>query len=281
MKKYFSLVTFSHTIFAMPFAMIGFFLAVWKDGYHFYWSTFFLVLACMIFARSAAMAFNRIADVKFDRENPRTANREIPKGIISKNSAIIFTVICCVGFVVSAYFINRLCFYLSPVAIAVILGYSYTKRFTSLSHFILGLGLSLAPVGAFIAVAGHFALLPVLFGAAVFTWVSGFDIIYSLQDEDFDVTHNLYSVPAKLGSKNALIVSSLVHASTATILLFAGYLGNFSWWYWIGFLVFIAMLIYQHSLVRHDDLSKVNRAFATANGFASIVFACFVLIDIY
>src|ERR1043165_6855262 len=186
MKKYLSLIKFSHTVFALPFAMIGFFLAVWQQGYEFSLKTFLLVLACMVCARSAAMGFNRVADLKFDRENPRTAQREIPSGVIAKNSAIIFVIVCCAGFMLSAYFINRLCFFLAPVALVIVLGYSYTKRFTHLSLFFLGLGLALAPVGAYLAVTGKFNLLPVLLGLAVLFWVSGFDIIYALQDEEFD-----------------------------------------------------------------------------------------------
>src|SRR5437762_10778063 len=201
MKKYFSLIKFSHTVFALPFAMIGYFLAVWQQGYGFSWKTFLLVLSCMVCARSAAMAFNRVADLKFDRENPRTAQREIPAGIITKNAALIFVITCCGGFILSAYFINRLCFRLSPVALAVVLGYSYTKRFTHLSHFFLGLGLALAPIGAYLAVTGKFHVLPILLGLAVLFWVSGFDIIYALQDEEFDRDQKLFSIPVWLGKK--------------------------------------------------------------------------------
>jgi 4-hydroxybenzoate polyprenyltransferase len=281
MKKYLSLIKFSHTVFALPFAMIGFFLAVWQEGYAFSVKTFLLVLACMVCARSAAMGFNRIADLKFDRENPRTAQREIPSGIIAKSSALIFVIACCAGFMLSAYFINRLCFFLSPVALAVVLGYSYTKRFTHLSHFFLGLGLALAPIGAYLAVTGKFNVLPILLGLAVLFWVSGFDIIYALQDEEFDRSQKLFSIPVWLGKKNALLISSIVHFFCIICLVSVGSIGAFHIWYWMGLVIFLSLLIYQHTLVKPNDLSKVNLAFATTNGIASIVFSAFVLIDFF
>src|SRR5690242_21919421 len=169
----------------MPFAMIGFFLAIAKAGHTLHWGLFLLVVLCMVFARSAAMAFNRVIDAKIDAKNPRTANREIPKGVISLKNARLFTIASSLFFMITAFFINQLCFFLSPVALLVVLGYSYTKRFTALCHLVLGLGLSLAPIGAFLAVTGYFALLPLLFSFIVLCWVSGFDIIYSLQDEEF------------------------------------------------------------------------------------------------
>ena len=282
-KKYLSLVKFSHTIFAMPFAMIGFFLAMqtedafqWKDML----IKFVLVILCMVFARSAAMAFNRYLDRHFDAKNPRTAIREIPAGAISANSALFFTILMSVLFVMCTFFINRLCFFLSPVALAVILGYSYTKRFTPLCHLVLGLGLSLAPIGAYLAVTGEFALLPVLFSFAVLFWVSGFDIIYALQDEEFDKANNLYSIPSMLGKVKALRVSEILHLLSAACIIAAGLYGQFGFWYWIGVVVFSGMLIYQHSVVKPTDLSRVNLAFMTANGIASVVFAAFVIFDL-
>jgi 4-hydroxybenzoate polyprenyltransferase len=235
----------------------------------------------MIFARSAAMAFNRYLDRSFDAKNPRTAIREIPKGIISANSALRFVIISCIAFVVCTWFINPLCFFLSPVALLVVLGYSYTKRFTALCHIILGLGLSLAPIGAYLAVTGAFALLPVLFSFAVVFWVSGFDIIYALQDIDFDKSQQLYSIPAALGKAKALRVSESLHFLSAACVIFAGVYGGFHWSYWIGVVVFIGMLVYQHSIVKPHDLSKVNIAFMTANGIASVVFAVFVIADLF
>ena len=242
---------------------------------------FILVIICMITARSAAMAFNRYLDRSFDEKNPRTAIREIPKGIISPNSALRFVILSCLLFLVSCFFINNICFYLSPVALFVILFYSYTKRFTALCHLVLGIGLSLAPIGAYLAVTGVFAILPILFSFAVVFWVSGFDIIYALQDIDFDQSQKLYSIPSAMGKVKALRVSELLHIFSAACVIAAGFYGNFHWIYWIGVAVFVGMLIYQHSIVKPDDLSKVNIAFMTANGIASVVFAVFVIADLF
>ena len=243
-KSYLSLIKFSHTIFAMPFALIGFFLGIlrsglltgqWNlnitagwtnvagytvssdsliykmhsgnNGYLLLLEYFILVILCMVFARSAAMSFNRYLDRSFDAENPRTAIREIPAGIIKANKVLSFTIVNCLLFVACTFFINKLCFYLSPLALFVVLGYSYTKRFTPLCHLVLGLGLSLAPIGAYLAVTGRFAFLPILFSLAVIFWVSGFDIIYALQDEEFDKTQKLHSIPAWLGKAKGLRVS--------------------------------------------------------------------------
>ncbi len=305
-KKYLSLVRFSHTIFAMPFAIIGFFLGIkfWADfdkdtvsGYAFWFTrkttvndaffdnysikAFILIIICMVTARSAAMAFNRYLDRSFDAKNPRTAIREIPAGIISKESALRFVIINCLLFVGATFFINRICFLLSPVALFVILFYSYTKRFTPLCHLVLGVGLSLAPIGAYLAVTGAFAFLPILFSFAVIFWVSGFDIIYALQDVEFDQSQKLFSMPAWLGKTKALRVSELLHVLSAGCVVFAGLYGHFGWWYWTGIAIFIGMLIYQHSIVKPNDLSKVNIAFMTANGIASVVFSFFVLLDIF
>ena len=307
-KSYLSLIKFSHTIFAMPFALIGFFLglnsedaifgvAQWNLNKTIGWTEFekkaeallwqqiglkfLLVILCMIFARSAAMAFNRYLDRSFDAKNPRTAIREIPAGVVKANDALIFTIVSSLLFIACTFFINRLCFYLSPVALLVVLGYSYTKRFTPLCHLILGLGLSLAPIGAYLAVTGRFDLLPILFSFTVLFWVSGFDIIYALQDEEFDKTNKLYSIPAWLGKSKALRVSKLLHAFSAACVLFAGWLGNFGWLYWLGSAIFIGMLVYQHSIVKPNDLKRVNIAFMTANGIASVVFSIFVIADLF
>lgn len=304
-KNYLSLIKFSHTIFAMPFALIGFFIGVFYDSHgvgqwnlnktigwerHDYFSNggswtsllikLILIIGCMIFARSAAMAFNRYLDRQFDAKNPRTAIREIPAGIIKADSALVFTIICSLLFVVCAFLINRLCFYLSPVALFVVLGYSYTKRFTVLCHLILGLGLSLAPIGAFLAVTGKFDLLPVLFSLTVICWVSGFDIIYALQDIDFDKSNKLFSIPAAVGKSKALRISELLHIASGVLIILAGISGNFHWLYWIGVVVFVSMLIYQHTIIKPTDLSRVNLAFMTANGIASILFAVFVIADL-
>lgn len=302
-KNYLSLIKFSHTIFAMPFALIGFTLAareplvLWITGlYRDYlpssweatgtptrnpiWLTLIFVVLCMVFARSAAMAFNRYLDRRFDAKNPRTAIREIPAGILQADRVLLFTIANCILFVVTCWFINRICFYLSPVALFVVLFYSYTKRFTPLCHLVLGIGLSLAPIGAFLAVTGHFALLPILFSFAVVFWVSGFDIIYALQDEEFDRNNKLHSIPAWLGKFKALRVSEGLHVLSAGCVVAAGFVGGFHWLYWIGIAVFTGMLIYQHSIVKPNDLRRVNLAFMTANGIASVVFAVFVIADL-
>lgn len=278
-KNYLSFIKFSHTIFAMPFAMVGYFLAV-HNGYAFTWKIFLLVIACMVTARSAAMAFNRWLDKYFDALNPRTAIREIPAGTISAQNALLFVIACCVLFVIACIFINTTCFILSPVALLIVLGYSYTKRFTVLCHAILGVGLALAPIGAYIAVAKSFALLPILFSFIVIFWVSGFDIIYALQDEAFDKAYHLQSIPALLGKSAALAIAKLLHGITALFILFIGGIENFGWVYWIGSFIFIALLIYQHTLVKPNNLTKINIAFITTNGIASITFAVFTIIEI-
>lgn len=280
-SNYLSLVKFSHTIFAMPFAMIGFFLAVVKEGQVLHWQLLLLVILCMVFARSAAMAFNRWLDMEFDQRNPRTAMREIPAGIIAPGHALAFVAANAFLFVLTTLFINRLCFFLSPVALLVILGYSYTKRLTPLCHLILGLGLSLAPIGAFLSVTGHFALLPVLFSLVVLTWVSGFDIIYALQDEEFDRSQQLHSIPAWLGRVKALRLSKWLHLLSGILVIYAGWIGSFGAWYWTGAALFFGLLIYQHRLVKPHDLSKVNLAFATTNGMASVLFAVMVITDLF
>ena len=323
-KSYLSLIKFSHTIFAMPFALIGFFLGLftfvrsrYNDGQlnlnksiSLNWDFesgnlpftknslagklvtyeadliavggyLLLIILCMIFARSAAMAFNRYLDRNIDAKNPRSAMREIPKGIITAKNALAFTIFSSLLFVACTFFINRICFYLSPVALAVVLGYSYTKRFTPLCHLILGLGLSLAPIGAYLAVTGQFAFLPILFSIAVIFWVSGFDIIYALQDEEFDKSQQLYSIPAWLGKAKALRVSEFLHLLSTAAIVFAGYYGNFGWLYWIGIAIFVLMLGYQHSIIKPNDLRRVNLAFMIANGIASVVFAIFVILDLF
>ena len=279
MNKYLSLIKFSHTIFAMPFAFIGFFLAT--KSYEFEWITLVYVVLCMVFSRSAAMAFNRYIDRDIDLTNPRTAEvREIPNGSIKANSALVFVIINSLLFIATTYFINLLCLALSPVALLVILGYSYTKRFTALCHLVLGLGLALAPIGAYLAVSGEFNIIPLLFSAAVLFWVSGFDIIYSLQDQEFDKNQKLHSIPVLIGKKNALNLSNLLHFLTFSALSIAGSLGGFSLYYWIGFWSFSALLVYQHTLVKHNDLSKINLAFFTTNGIASLIFGAFVIADL-
>jgi 4-hydroxybenzoate polyprenyltransferase len=286
MKHYLSLIKFSHTIFALPFALLGFFLATITSTEGISWRLFFLVLLCMVFARSAAMAFNRYLDRDIDGKNPRTAVREIPAGIIKARSALFFVIASSGLFILTTSFINPICLYLSPVALLIILGYSYTKRFTFLCHFVLGLGLSLAPIGAYLAVLGQFDLIPILYSFIVLFWVSGFDIIYALQDEEFDRSLQLNSIPVALGKVGALKLSTILHIICALLMIITTYLlgisySNFIWLHWLGALIFIGLLVYQHTLVSADDLSKVNLAFFTTNGLASMVFGLLVIIDIY
>jgi 4-hydroxybenzoate polyprenyltransferase len=280
-KNYLSLVKFSHTVFAMPFALIGFSLAVANDEFDFSIRLLLLIILCMIFARNAAMGFNRLADRRFDALNPRTKNREIPAGVIGLRAAAAFIIINAILFILTTSFINRLTLFLSPIALIIILGYSLTKRITSLCHFILGLGLSLAPIGAYISVTGTFSLLPLIYSFIVLTWVSGFDIIYALQDDEFDNTNQLHSLPSATGRKKALSISIIVHSITFALVILAGFLGKGGFLFWIGVSVFTALLVYQHRIVKHDDLSKVTLAFGTTNGIASILFAIFVILDLF
>ncbi len=298
-SSYLSLIKFSHSIFALPFALIGVTLGllnfneatsiqqnIWiKNATSFSTQVIIekivLVLLAMIFARSAAMAFNRYLDRKIDAKNPRTAIREIPSGIIGEKNALIFTVISCLGFVMVCFFINELCFYLSFVALAVVLGYSFTKRFTPLCHLILGLGLSLAPIGAYLAVVAQFQLLPILFSIVVLFWVSGFDIIYALQDEVFDRQTGLKSIPVLLGKNGALQLSRIFHFLAALVLVFIALRYPFGVLYYFATMVFIVLLVKQHLLVKPNDLSKVNLAFFTLNGIASLVFAFLVILDFF
>ncbi len=276
---FFSLVKFSHTVFAMPFAFIGFALAVNEKEHSFSIRLLLLIILCMIFARNAAMGFNRLADKKFDSLNPRTEKREIPAGKISPASAAAFVFINCLLFIITTGFINRLTLLLSPVALIIILGYSLTKRITALCHFILGLGLSLAPIGAYISMTGKFSLVPVIYSVIVLTWSSGFDIIYALQDEEFDRENNLYSLPSVKGKSKALLVSSLVHIITFLSVIAAGIAGDTGVIFWMGAAVFSSLLVYQHIIVKPDDLSRVTLAFQTTNGIASVLFALFVISD--
>ena len=279
-SDYLSLVKFAHTVFALPFALIGFSLAMHQSQDAFSVWLLIQVLLCMVFARNAAMAFNRYADRMIDIKNPRTAIREIPAEIIKPKSALFFVVLNVVLFIGVTFFINRLVFFLSPIAIIIVLGYSYTKRFTWLAHLVLGLGLSLSPIGAYLAVTGKFNILPVLYSLIVLFWVAGFDIIYALQDEEFDKSQNLKSIPVFLGKKGALNFSSFLHSLTITFVVVAGIISNGQILFWIGAIIFIALLIYQHFLVKPTDLSKVNLAFFTTNGIASVVFAGFVIADL-
>lgn len=280
MKKYMSLVLFAHSIFALPFAIIGFFLAIQTTEYGFDWKKLLLMLVCMVTARNAAMAFNRFLDRDIDAQNPRTAMRDIPAGKISANSALRFTVINCLLFIAATYFINTSCFYLSPVALFVVLFYSYTKRFTPLCHIVLGVGLGLAPIGAYLVVTNQFAIVPIFYGIAVMCWSGGFDIIYALQDEEFDKVNDLSSIPAYFGAKNALHISELLHVVSFIFVVLPAFYMSVGWFYYLGVVFYGLLLIYQHRIVSPTDLTRVNRAFMTTNGVASVIFAACYLLDI-
>jgi 4-hydroxybenzoate polyprenyltransferase len=277
-KKYASLVKFSHTVFALPFAFIGFFAAARILHFNIEWYKLALMLGCMVFARNAAMGFNRWADRNIDAANSRTKQREIPQGIIKPKYALIFVIINVLLFIITTVFINTLCFALSPIALLIILGYSYTKRFTSLSHFVLGLGLAIAPTGAFLVLTGSFYSFPIWISALVLLWAAGFDIIYALQDEAFDKQKKLKSIPAKLGIKQALNLSILIHIPVAAIIVLIGIKYNLHPIYWIGAIIFISLLLYQHIIVKPKDLSKINIAFGITNGIASILYGSFTII---
>lgn len=280
-KNYLSLVKFSHTIFALPFALVGFFWAVKLQNNELSFFTLTLVILDMIWARNAAMGFNRYIDRKIDAKNERTVVRDIPAGNIKAKSALIFVIINSILFLTTTYFINITTFYLAPIALLVVLGYSYTKRFTALCHIVLGIGLALAPIGAYLAVTGTFAWLPVLLSFVVLFWVSGFDIIYALQDEEFDKSQKLNSIPVLLGKSNALTLSRALHGLSFILLLSIAYIGMFGLLFWIGVIIFGSLLFYQHRLVKPNDLTNINLAFFTTNGIASICFGVLAILDLY
>ncbi|MBI3909378.1 MAG: UbiA family prenyltransferase [Armatimonadetes bacterium] len=271
------MIKFEHTVFALPFALIGMLLAAdgWPSGRVVGW-----ILVAMVGARSSAMAFNRLVDREIDRRNPRTAGRALPAGLLTPTQVWLFVAATTALFLLAAAQLNRLALALAPVALAIIWGYSFTKRFTTLSHLILGFALGIAPSAAWIAVRGSLALPPLLLTAAVMGWVGGFDIIYSLQDEAFDRRHRLRSLPAHLGAARALLLSRLLHLGTIGILLWLPQWITLGGWYTLGVGVTAALLAYEHALVKPDDLSRVNAAFFTVNGFISIGLLCFTALDL-
>lgn len=277
--RWFRLVRFSHTLFAMPFALVGLVLGFVEEG-GFSWRVLLLVLACMVLARSAAMGYNRLADRKIDVKNPRTAGREIPRGVVSARGARWFVGVCCVLFVVACGLLNWLVLWLSPVALLVILSYSHSKRFTSLCHYWLGLGLGLTPVAGYVAATGRFSLPMVVLGAGVALWTAGFDIIYSLQDEAFDREQGLHSVPVRLGVPGAIRVARITHLvallliAVAVALLGAGMLG------YIALGCFTGTLIWQYSLFTARDVSRVDGTFMLTNGVNSVIFGVLLIADI-
>lgn len=279
-SKYLSLVKFSHTIFAMPFALMSFAYALWSTDAELSWWLLIQVVLCMVFARNVAMGFNRWADRKIDAENPRTANREIPSGAISPRNAMIFVVVNALLFIATACTINTLTAILSPVALAVIMFYSYCKRFTSLAHLVLGLSLGIAPAGAYIAVTGTLTFAPCLLSLLVLTWCGGFDIIYALQDAEFDRKRGLHSIPSRFSIATSLYISIALHCvSVATLVAFATYLPQ-SWLLWCGVGLFSAILVAEHLLVTPKKQRSIGIAFGTLNGLASLTLATFVIANI-
>ena len=282
-RNYGSLIRFSHTIFALPFALASVALA-WPS-HPVTRESFFWILIAMIGARSAAMAFNRLVDRKFDTLNPRTQQWELPRGSVKVREAIVLTVISSVVFVYAAYQLNFVCFVLSPVALTIVFFYSLTKRFTWASHLFLGLALSLAPVGAWLAVSGSPIDLPELatpffLGLAVLFWLAGFDIIYSLQDHEFDRKEGLHSIPARFGIAYALRLSSFFHLCTLIFLALVGVTAQMGGVYWFGLLTVSVILLWEHRIVKPNDLSRINRAFFNFNAYVSIGYLLAIVGDL-
>jgi 4-hydroxybenzoate polyprenyltransferase len=273
---YLRMIKFPHSVFALPFAFTSAIMAA--GGIPPPEKILWITLA-MVGARSGAMGLNRIIDREIDRANPRTKNRELPKGVIMASEAALFTIVSFAVFVLSAYMLNPLCLKLSPIAIAVLFIYSYTKRFTWTTHFVLGFALSAAPLGAWIAIRGTFdaEILPIT--VSVIFWLAGFDTLYALQDIDFDKSFGLYSIPRRFGTKKSLLLARLFHLITCLLLLFSGLLFKLGIFYWVGMTVVAGMFIYEHSLVREDDLSRLNIAFFNMNGYISITVFAFTLLD--
>lgn len=261
------MVKFSHSVFALPFALAS---AVLAGAGRVPLRTMLWIVVAMVGARSAAMGFNRLADQAIDARNPRTAGRELPRGVLSRASVWLFVLVSAAALVVAAAMLNPLCLALSPVALAVVFGYSYTKRFTALSHLVLGLALAIAPVGAWLAVRGRFDATPIVLGLAVLAWVAGFDTIYSCQDAEFDRGAGLHSLPARLGVGRALLLARTFHAMATVLLLTLFALEPLHPVYLAGVAGVAAALVYEHSLVKADDLSKVDAAFFLVNGWISV-----------
>ncbi len=277
LKIILEMIKFEHTVFALPFAIMSAFIAA--DGIPSL-AKLGWILVAMVGARSCAMAFNRLADAEIDGVNPRTSRRAIPSGLITKGAVWVFTLISAGLLVLAAWRLNPLAFALSPVALAVIMGYSYTKRFTALSHLWLGLALSISPVGAWIAITGRFDCPPIVLCCVVLLWTAGFDIIYACQDVNFDREHGLHSIPARLGIRWALWVSSGLHVVAVLLLFGIPFLTELGLFYYIGVGVVVLIFIYEHAIVKPNDLSRVNLAFFTLNGMISLVLMALSIADI-
>jgi 4-hydroxybenzoate polyprenyltransferase len=271
------MIKFEHTVFALPFAFTGALLAA--NGLP-SWSTLLWITVAMFGARSAAMGFNRWADRKFDAENPRTKERALPRGLVTPFQVVLFTAVSSAVLIFAAYMLNPLSFYLSPVALATVFFYSYTKRFTFLSHAFLGLAICLAPIGSWIAVSGEIASPALVLGGAVLFWLLGFDILYALQDIEFDQKTGLHSIPQRFGIRRALWISRAAHAITMAALFWLSSLLSLGWYYLAGVFIALCLIIYEHSLVKEDDLSKLDLAFFNMNGYISVTIFVFTLLDV-
>ncbi|MGH9837093.1 MAG: UbiA-like polyprenyltransferase [Blastocatellia bacterium] len=273
------MIKLEHTLFALPFAFLGAVLAARGLPA---WNQILWIVVAMVGARSAAMAFNRLVDREFDAANPRTKMRAIPAGLLSPQFVAVFTIASAALFFLAAFMLNRLTLILSPVALASILFYSYTKRFTALSHLVLGWCLSIAPTGAWIAVRGAIdSPVPLLLSLAVMLWTAGFDIIYACQDHEFDVKAGLRSIPQRFGVARALLTSRLLHAAMFAALVLIYFLTGLRWLGLIGIIATAALLVYQHRLVRADDLSRLNMAFFTTNAYVSVILFVTIAADIF
>jgi len=270
-------IRFEHTVFALPFALTSAFVASygWPRVPTLGW-----ILVVMVGARTAAIAFNRIADLDYDRKNPRTAGRALVTGQLSPRALWIVLIVAAAAYFLAAAMLNHLCLLLSPFALAALLGYSYTKRFTVGTHWILGFCLGLAPVGAWIAVRGQIALAPVILGAAVALWTAGFDIIYACQDIAFARKHRLFSLPARWGARRALLVAAFNHVATVWLLVLFGHLTDLGWLYLLGVVLLVPALFWAHRMIRPDDLSRVETASFFANGVLSVIFFLFAAADV-
>jgi 4-hydroxybenzoate polyprenyltransferase len=278
LATYLSFVRFSHSVFALPFALTGALLA-WREQ-PFAWSQVLWIVVCMVAARSAAMGFNRLADAKMDGINPRTAMRELPRGLLSRPEAAVFVIVASVVFVLAAWRLSPLCLALSPVALAIVFWYSLAKRFTTYTQFFLGLALAVAPVGGWIAAGGRGGAEPWLLGLAIGLWVGGFDILYACQDLDFDRRHGLHSIPAAYGISTSIRLSRLMHLVTVAVMASLWWVADLPALYLAGVALVGALLIYEQSLVSDDDLSQVKRAF-DLNGWVGIVYFAATALALY
>ena len=278
--RYGALVKFSHTIFALPFALVGYAYALLSTQTPFSLLLLVKILLAMVCARNTAMGFNRWADREIDARNPRTRMREIPRGVIAARHALGFVVVNAVLFVLVALWINPLAFYLSPVALVVLIGYSLTKRFTAWCHIVLGVALGIAPAGAYIAVTGELAVFPVILTGLVISWCGGFDVIYALQDVEFDRREGLHSIPARFGVRGGIAISILLHAVSVYAVVIAGLSYGAGTLYWIGSGLFVGLLVYQHLMFTPRNLSRIGAAFGLMNGMASVCYAAFAIADL-